>query len=100
MHIFAFLGYLVGRFHHGIELCQGDWHETGMCDPGSVMPIGGFALLVGTYTREGFFVSYRVTFNRDLSRHAADSWRVTVMAGFDRKLSIGTHKRCGHCNLY
>ena len=62
---------LVGLRHEAVEDFEGDGDEAGVRDPGAVVAVGGFALLVGADLGEGALVGFGVGLDGDEGGHAA-----------------------------
>ena len=62
---------LIGAGHQPVEGLKGHRNQAGMGDPGAIVPIGGFALLVGQHLRHGGLVGGRIVLDGDLRGHAA-----------------------------
>ena len=77
------LGDLVGLRHDAVEDFDGDGDEAGVRDPGAVVAVGGFALLVGADLREGALVGDGVGLDGDEGAHAAHGVSVAAVAGLD-----------------
>jgi hypothetical protein len=85
--------------HQPVEHLVRHRHEVGMGDPGAVMAVAGFALLVGLDLGEGGGIGLGVVLDRDLRRHAAHGEGAAAMAGLDQQQRIGAEKSLGHHDL-
>ena len=83
MNVFALALNLVGTFHDGIELFQCDRDQARMRDPGAIMSIRGFAMLVGSHTCQSLLVGLWIALNRNLCSHATDGVNIAVMTGLN-----------------
>ena len=70
-----------------------------MRDPGAVVAVGGFALLVGADAGDGALVGFGVGLDGDERGHAAHGVDVAAMAGLDAELGVAAHEVRGHGDL-
>ncbi len=70
-----------------------------MRDPGAVVAVGGFALLVGADLRERSLVRFGIRLDGDEGGHAAHGVDAAAMAGLDAELGIAAHEVRGHGDL-
>src|SRR5260370_38077030 len=83
MHIITLLIDLIWRFHDRVKFRQSDRDKSRMCNPGSVMSIGGLALLVGMDARKCLFIGNRIILYWDLGCHTANCRCIATVAGLD-----------------
>src|SRR5665213_454140 len=83
---------------HAVEDLHRDRHEVGVRDPGSVIALGGLALLVLAHLRQRHLVDLGVAPRRDERRHPADRVGTAAVAGRHQQLGVGAHERHPHAD--
>jgi hypothetical protein len=87
---------VVRAWHQAVENFARDRHEPGVCDPGAVVAVAGFALLVGAHARECDLVGPGVVLDGDLRRHPAHRESSAAVAALDHELRICPQERRCH----
>ena len=87
---------LVGALHATVEEFEHGCHESRVSDPGTVVSIRNFALLVVHHFSQSGGVLFFVVLDRDLRGHTSHGVRTTPVASLDEQERIGSEKVGGH----
>jgi len=82
LHIGALTVDLVRPIHYFVERLSRYRNQPRMGDPGTVVPVVGFALFIGANLGDCFLIRLGVVLDWDLSRHPAHGKRSAPVAGF------------------
>ena len=93
IHVVALSVNLVGfGAQHFVEFLQRDLHEARMRDPGAVVAVGGFAVLVFAHFWQCGFVRGGIGLDGDKRGHAAHGERAALWQTLMQARRIGAHE--------
>src|SRR6185369_940555 len=79
---------LIRLRHFRVKSIERELHHTGMRDPGTIVSVVRFALLVRAHFGKRLFVCGRIVFHRNLSRHSAHRENLSAVTRLDAEERI------------
>ncbi|CAM3894197.1 hypothetical protein ALPO108162_11555 [Alicyclobacillus pomorum] len=96
VNVFALAVDLVWRRHVLVERLHRHRDQRGVRDPRAIVPIRGFPNFIHAYLFQRFLVGDGIVLDRNLSGHAANGVRVSLVARLNGQQRIRPHARRRH----